>query len=41
MPEVLQALKHFEAGRLKDAARYAVAAGPRWAGLVDYFGGPS
>ena len=39
MPEVLRALSHFEAGRLKDAARYASAAGPRWRGLVDYFGG--
>ena len=41
MPEVLQALEHFEAGRLRDAARYASAAGPRWVGLVDYFGGPA
>lgn len=41
MPEVLRALEHFEAGRLKDAARYASAAGPRWSGLVDYFGGPA
>ena len=41
MPEVLRALEHHEAGRLKDAARYAAAAGPRWRGLVDYFGGPA
>lgn len=40
MPEVLRALEFFEAGRQKDAARYASAAGPRWSGLVDYFGGP-
>ena len=40
IPEVLQALEHFERGELKDAARYAAAAGPRWSGLVDYFGGP-
>ena len=39
MPEVLKALAFFEAGQLKDAARYASAAGRRWAGLVDYFGG--
>jgi hypothetical protein len=41
MPEVALALRHFEAGRLKDAARYATAAGPRWAALVDLFGGPA
>ncbi len=41
MPEVLRALNHFEAGRLKDAARYSAAAGPRWVGLADYFGGAS
>lgn len=40
MPEVLRALEYLEAGRLQDAARYASAAGPRWSGLVDYFGGP-
>ncbi|MCB9753803.1 MAG: hypothetical protein H6713_27995 [Myxococcales bacterium] len=41
VPEVLRALEHFEAGRLKDAARYASAAGPRWRRLVDFFGGPA
>ena len=41
MPEVLRALELQEAGQLKDAARYAAAAGSRWRGLVDYFGGPA
>ena len=41
MPEVLRALEYLEKGRLQDAARYASAAGPRWSGLVDYFGGPA
>lgn len=41
MPEILRALELFEAGLLKDAARYAAAAGPRWSGLVDFFGGPA
>jgi hypothetical protein len=40
MPEVAQALRLFKAGKLQDAARYATAAGPRWAALVDLFGGP-
>ncbi|MCA9716467.1 MAG: hypothetical protein KC468_17480 [Myxococcales bacterium] len=41
MPEVARALEFHEQGRAKDAARYAMAAGPRWSGLVDYFGGPA
>jgi hypothetical protein len=41
MPEAAQALRLFKAGKLQDAARYAIAAGPRWAALVDLFGGPA
>ena len=40
-PEAQLALEHFTAGRLKDAARYAMAAGAPWAALVDLFGGPA
>lgn len=40
-PEALLALEQFSAGHLKDAARYAMAAGARWAALVDLFGGPA
>ncbi len=40
-PEAQFALEHFTAGRLKDAARYAAAAGAPWRALVDLFGGPA
>lgn len=40
-PEAQLALEHFTAGRLQDAARFAMAAGARWRALVDLFGGPA
>ena len=40
-PEARRALEHYSAGRLKDAARYAAAAGEPWRALVDLLGGPA
>ena len=40
VPEILHALKRFEAGALTDAVRYVSAAGPQWAPLIDLLGGP-
>ncbi len=40
-PEARLAVEHFAAGRLQDAARYAMAAGAPWRALVDLFGGPA
>ncbi len=40
-PEARRALEHFSAGRLKDAARFAAAAGEPWRALVDLLGGPA
>jgi len=37
MPEVTRALELYRQGKIEDAARYARAAGSRWAALVAFF----